>query len=445
METKKSSRYYFWLIEAFLKKHYPVIIIGFVVGFLLSSLLSTFQMKLPEIQRQTMIGVVGAYDVSTLPQFLQLKLSRGLTKFDENGNVIGDLASDVKIEDNGKKYTYSLKENVKWQDNKPFTAKDINYNFKDVKIETPTDNTIVYTLKDSFAPFQALTTQPIFRPALMGLGEYKLVNIKRSNSRIDFLTIKEIKTGKEVIYKFYPSEQAAITGFKLGEINEIEEIKDKNKLNALSKVNIEPIVNNNNFVAVFFNLKDQTLQDKGIRQALAYAVPDEVKNGNRAISSFKTSSWVYNDSVKKYDFSLDSAKKLIGKNKTASTSAELNFKLTTIDIYRDTAEKLKEGWEKIGVKIDIEVVKSKPENFQLFLASSVIPQDPDQYNLWHSTQNTNITGYQSPKVDKLLEDGRKITDKSQRKQIYLDLQKALLEDLPAIFLYYPTSYKILRS
>jgi peptide/nickel transport system substrate-binding protein len=444
METKKSSRYYFWLIEAFLKKHYPIIIIGFVIGFLLSSLLSTFQLKLPEIQKKTMIGVIGNYDISTLPIFIQTKLSRGLTKFDENGNIVGDLAEDIKIEDSGKKYIYTLKDNIRWQDKKLFTSKDVNYNFKDVSIETPSDKTIAYTLKDSFAPFQALTTQPIFRPSLMGLGEYKLVGFKMGKQRIDFITIKEIKTGKETVYKFYPSETAAVTGFKLGEINSIEEIKDKKNIENLDKVKVTPIVNKNSYVAVFANLRDETLQDKAIRQALAYAIPEEIKNGNRAISPYSVNSWVYNENVKKYDFNLDNAKKLIGKNKNASGSAEMKFSLTAIDTYKETAEKLKEGWKQIGINIELQFVKTKPENFQLLLASSAIPQDPDQYSIWHSTQNTNITGYQSPKVDKLLEDGRKIIDKSQRKQIYLDLQKALLEDLPAIFLYYPTTYRVER-
>ena len=444
METKKSSRFYFWLIEAFIKKHYILITIGVVVGFLISSLLSTFQVSMPKIQKKTMIGVVGNYDISTLPPFIQKKLSRGLTKFEENKDVVGDLAEEIKIDENGKKYTYILKDNIRWQDNKSLTSKDINYNFKDVTVETPNDKTIVYILKDSFAPFKSLTTQPIFRPALMGLGEYKLVNIKRSNQRIDFLTIKEIKSGVETIYKFYPSEQAAITGFKLGEIDSVEEIKDKSKIESLKNIKITSIVNRNSYVAVFINLREQSLQDKAIRQALAYSVPEEVKNGNRAITPYETSSWVYNESVKKYDFDLENAKKLLGKTKNASSSAELNLTLTAIDTYKDSAEKLKEGWKEIGINAEIQLVKTKPENFQLLLASSAISQDPDQYNIWHSTQGTNITGYQSPKVDKLLEEGRKVTDKSQRKQIYLDLQKALLEDLPAIFLYYPTTYKIER-
>lgn len=439
MEGSKNPRYYIWLVKAFIKKHYYIIIAGFIAGFLLSSLLSTFQLVLPKVAKKKMIAVVGVYDISTLPKFLQTKLSRGLTKVKNDETVEGDLASEFKTEENGKKYTFKLKADTKWGDGKQFISQNINYNFKDVKIETPDDLTIVYSLKESFAPFPVLTTQPIFRPALMGLGEYELINIKRSNNRIEFITIKSQKTDIEETYKFYPSEQAAITAFKLGEVNSIHEIKDPEKIKNLKQARISKNLIENNFVAVFFNLKDQSISDKSIRQALAYSVKEEVKNGNKALSSYNPNSWVYNDKVKKYEFNLANAKKLLG------TKADLKLTLTTVDIYKDTAEALKENWKELGVQTDVEIVKTIPQNFQLLLASSEIPIDPDQYSIWHSTQSTNITGYQSPKVDKLLEDGRKETDKDKRQQIYSDLQKALLEDLPAIFLYYPETYSIERS
>lgn len=444
MEGPKTSRYYFWLIKAFLKKHYPLIIIGFTAGFLISSLLSTFKIDTPKISKKKMIGVAGSYDIATLPKFLQAKLSRGLTKLNTDQTVTGDIASEYKIEENGKKYSFTLNTNIKWPNGKDFKASEINYNFKDVKTETPNESTIIYTLKESFAPFPALTTQPIFGPSLIGLGEYKLINIKRNNNRIDFMTIQNIKSGEEEIYKFYPSEQAAITAFKLGEVNSIHELRNPEMVKKISKGTITEKINKNNFVAVFFNLKDQSLSDKSIRQALAYAITEDVKNGNKALSSYNPNSWAYNDKVKKYGYDINNAKKLLGNNKNSTSSGELKLTLTAIDIYKETAEKIQNNWKELGVETEVQIVKTIPETFQLLLASSEIPIDPDQYGMWHSTQSTNITGYQSPKIDKLLEDGRKEIEKEKRKEIYLDLQKALLEDLPAIFLYYPLTYSVER-
>jgi ABC-type transport system substrate-binding protein len=61
--------------------------------------------------------------------------------------------------------------------------------------------------------------------------------------------------------------------------------------------------------------------------------------------------------------------------------------------------------------------------------------DPDQYLFWHSTQTkTNLTQTNNPKIDKLLEEGRQTFDQQERKKIYQEFQKILLEECPAIFL-----------
>jgi len=59
--------------------------------------------------------------------------------------------------------------------------------------------------------------------------------------------------------------------------------------------------------------------------------------------------------------------------------------------------------------------------------------------LWHSTQvqNSNITGIRSPKLDKLLEDARKTSDTKGRKEQYQLFTTLLLDEAPAVFLYYP--------
>jgi len=59
-----------------------------------------------------------------------------------------------------------------------------------------------------------------------------------------------------------------------------------------------------------------------------------------------------------------------------------------------------------------------------------------------STVLKNITKYNDPRIDKLLEDGRMTSDEERRKELYFDFQKSLTEDLPAIFLYHPYKYNV---
>ncbi|MEA3355119.1 MAG: hypothetical protein U9Q63_01385, partial [Patescibacteria group bacterium] len=120
--------------------------------------------------------------------------------------------------------------------------------------------------------------------------------------------------------------------------------------------------------------------------------------------------------------------------------------LGTSDSFLERAESIALSWEKVlDVDIDVKIINSIDNDFQAILIAQEIPLDPDQHALWHSTQETNITHYQNLKVDKLLEDGRTISDPKKRKEIYQDFQKFLVEDTPAIFLSHPTTYTITRK
>ena len=166
-----------------------------------------------------------------------------------------------------------------------------------------------------------------------------------------------------------------------------------------------------------------------------YAI-DKKDLGERALSSISPFSWSYNPQVKPYE-------KDIEKTKEAK---DLTLKLSTLPNLLKLAEKIAKEWQEVGVNVEVEVVTSVPSDYDAFLATVDIPKDPDQYSLWHSTQTgTNISKYNNPRIDKLLEDGRTELDQETRKRIYLDFQRFLIEDSPAIFLYHPTFYTVTRK
>lgn len=124
----------------------------------------------------------------------------------------------------------------------------------------------------------------------------------------------------------------------------------------------------------------------------------------------------------------------------------LTVNLSTPATLLDEADMIRKNWEAIGVKVNIQVVPTKPADYQAFLIIHDIPQDPDQYAMWHSTEEaTNISKYKSARIDKLLEEGRVELNADNRKKIYLDFQRFLNEDAPAAFLYHPISYTISRK
>jgi ABC-type transport system substrate-binding protein len=76
-----------------------------------------------------------------------------------------------------------------------------------------------------------------------------------------------------------------------------------------------------------------------------------------------------------------------------------------------------------------------------------IPEDVNQYFVWHSSQKarSNITQYDNKKVDKLLEDFRATDSATLQRKLLVDFQKKVVEDSPAVFLYYPHIFTIARK
>jgi peptide/nickel transport system substrate-binding protein len=137
---------------------------------------------------------------------------------------------------------------------------------------------------------------------------------------------------------------------------------------------------------------------------------------------------------------------MIDDYKKSAKVDSLSISLTTPPILLAQAESVAKDWQAVGVNVNLQVISNVPTDYQAFMAIFDIPDDPDQYSIWHSTKTaTNITHYQNPRIDKLLEDGRSTINIEDRKKIYLDFQRFLVEDSPAAFLYYPTTYTISRK
>jgi oligopeptide transport system substrate-binding protein len=75
-----------------------------------------------------------------------------------------------------------------------------------------------------------------------------------------------------------------------------------------------------------------------------------------------------------------------------------------------------------------------PENFMaLFYSKNIIPYGP------------NKTGYSNPEIDRLYERSIKVTDIDERKKIYNDMERIVIEDAVWIYLYYNQRIYLLQK
>lgn len=453
----RNLRRSYWFITSFLKKHLGRIAIVALVTILTLAAIPQLINRLPSGKPNQKIGRVGQFTLTTLPQDIQRLISSGLTDITPQGTATPALALKWDITDDGQSYTFTLKDNLFWHDGRPFQAADVTYNLPDTETNILSSHTLQFKLKEPFSPFPTILTTPLFRQTksitkilkrsrsdLVGIGSHQVTQVKKRGPYLESLTL-EASTEKRT-YKFYTTETAAILGFKLGETNSLENIIDPSPLSGWKNISLTPTIHLDRYVAVFFNTQDSYLSDKNFRQALSYAIPDKPSGELRALNSIHPQSWAYNPQVKDYAPNLDRAKQLISDISQEEKDFSPSLRLDTTLAYLSLAEKIKASWEKLGVTTDVRVITFPPPDFQALLAVHQIPPDPDQYTFWHSTQTqTNLTRLQNPKIDKLLEDGRKTLDPAKRKEIYQDFQRFLLEESPAAFLFYQTTYTISRK
>jgi len=435
-------RYFLRLVSAFTVRFKGIILLGIILGVILFLFLNVFGTSL--LSRTTeSIGMVGRYGADNLPDDVLHLIGNGLTKINADGTVSPDLAASWETSDKGQTWIFTLKDGLTWQDGKKVTAQSINYQFSDAQIEKPNEKTLVFKLQSPFAPLPYVVARPVFKKGLLGTGEWRVTKATLSAGFIQKLILVNKKGDKKII-KFYPTEDRAKLGFKLGEIDSLLGIFDSKPFDSWKVTDIGQDINPHRYVAVFFNTQDKLTGEKSFRQALAYAIDKERFDGPRALSPISPNSWAYNPQVKPYTFDLDRAKELVDELPN-ELKENLSVNLATTPVLLSTAEAIAKDWGSAGVKTSVQVTSGIPSDYQAFLAIFDIPHDPDQYALWHSTQTgTNISRYSNPRIDKLLEDGRVELNLEERRKIYLDFQRFLVEDSPAIFLYHPVLYEISR-
>ena len=112
-----------------------------------------------------------------------------------------------------------------------------------------------------------------------------------------------------------------------------------------------------------------------------------------------------------------------------------------------TAVLIQRRLQDIGIDVSIRVIEwasfvnrfIKTGEFEAVVLGWSLSLDPDQYNIWHSSQQGpgqfNFISYTNTRVDELLEKGRETLDDDERKTIYDEFSAIIYEEQPIIYLY----------
>ena len=216
---------------------------------------------------------------------------------------------------------------------------------------------------------------------------------------------------------------------------------------------------------VFINTRDEKFEDFNVRRALSQVIDREDlvealgTDVKPVRSPFPSSSFAFDEEFR-LDEGRESAKtsmeeagyvEVDGKwlLDRDDTSSQLTITMTYVEneVNERIVEHVEQVYTEFGVKFIREAVNNNRyvndtiagRNFELILSEVKVSIDPDQYNLWHSTQadypDLNLSGYEYGRADILLEDARKTRDQGSRKELYSEFSQYWLEDVPAFTLY----------
>jgi len=220
----------------------------------------------------------------------------------------------------------------------------------------------------------------------------------------------------------------------------------------------------NSYSYMGFNLKRKPFDDVRVRQAINYAIDKQeiidgvlLGLGEPVASPYKPGTRWSNPNLQPYPYDPIKARALLREAGFADTNGDgilekdgkpFSFEiLTNQNKEREmTAVLIQRRLKEVGIEVNIRVLEwasflgrfIKPKQFDAVVLGWSLSLDPDQYGIWHSSQQApgqfNFISYSNPQADKLLEAGRIELNPDKRMKIYHAFSKTLLEDSPVIYL-----------
>jgi peptide/nickel transport system substrate-binding protein len=327
---------------------------------------------------------------------------------------------------------------------------------------------------------QDISSTPFSRKPV-GTGPFKFVNWE-TGARITMKANDRYYDGKPylsgVIYRIITDQNTEFMELKAGNID----MMGLTPLQFLRQTNTPDFQKaftkykylSDGYTFLGFNLTRKPFDDKRVRQAFAYAIDKQeiIKGvlqglGEVATGPYKPGTQWYNANVKKYPFDPARAKAMLKEAGFVEKNGVMTkdgrpFVFTIITnqgnpLREKTAQIIQQRLKQVGITVKIRILEwtvflkeyVDKGNFDSVILGWNILQDPDLYNVWHSSQigpkKLNFVSYRDKETDGLLVSGRETFDNNVRKKCYFRFQEILAEQQPYVFLYVPYALPAVSS
>ena len=423
----------------------------------------------------------------------------GLIKFDANGSLAPDLATDWHFEDN-RTLLFHLRKGVQWHDGAPFTARDVKFTYdfmRSDKVVTPYKSDFKYVSRvEVVDPYTVRVrySQPYFKALsiwMMGLlpahlwrkekdpmrsrlnklpvgtGPYRMTRPFGINERIVLRANDHYYEHppfiRQQIYHYIGDPATEFMMLKAGrlDIGGLSPLQLDRQVGAAFKKHYRIYEQpSHSYTYLGFNLRDPKFRDRRVRRAVALGINRReiidllfFGHGKPCYGPFMPGSSVYPKGFKpeKYDPLL--ARKLL-KEAGYDREHPLRFTLVTNtgnETRINAAQIIQQQLRKIGVEMKIRTMEWQaflntvvfPRHFEAVLLGWSLSLIPDAYSIWHSEGDKkggfNFVGYHNPRVDRLIKASERIVDPEAFAANYRKIFRLIVADYPYVFLYIPDS------
>lgn len=411
-----------------------------------------------------------------------------LVEYDLDGNLAGSLAEQWEISDDGLEYILNLRQGVTFHNGSEFTADDVIANFDRVldeanslarrtelanmeSYEATDESTVTITMSNPYATLLSVFATPQMGIAskewlesgvdpareMNGTGPFMLDSFE---PEVRYVLVKNPNYWKqglpyldEIEQLPIPDDNARMNALRSGEINFVEYVPWQNMAEIEQDSNYTLYKGFDTYNIVRLNPNRPPLDSELVRQALNYAIDREAViavafggEGQPITSGLfpKDSPWYQPDLEGHWSYDPERARELLAEAGVDPSTVTLDFAVATISVHSDTAQVVAQQLEELGFTINIiqQDVPTLTErratgDYQMMQDGlSLSYPDPDAYSVYYDIGGSAYAAgvdYENQELADLLEQGRSELDPERRKEIYLEFERALLEE--ALWIY----------
>jgi peptide/nickel transport system substrate-binding protein len=375
----------------------------------------------------------------------------GLMGLTRDGTLTPVLAEHYELSEDGKTYTFYLREGAQFSDRTPVTAEDIVFtvqkaqdpalkspryaDWAGVRAEAVDQRTVRFTLSKPYAPFLGLTTLGILPSRLwknlsntefpfttletnpIGAGPFKVARVTRNASGLISSVVLEQNSGyvlgrpylDSIRFNFYARSEDLADAIADGTEESAYDVSAQDMLTA-PYARVFGVFWNPNEKPVYARLevrkalslaidRARLVEDElgGYATAIMGPVPPGQSVKQTPVPEFENPTAEAAEILTSAGWAYDGVARVWTNAKAKQTLDSITLRTSNVSELKSIASAVAADWEKLGIPVNIELYEPgdlsqnviRPRKYEALLYGMVIGRDQDLYAFWDSQERND--------------------------------------------------------